>query len=136
MNLASTDFMLRISSNPGNIRMLESFVERLAAEHKLNAEQYANILVTLTEAVNNAIHHGNRLDERKKVLVHAEMQQSGLAIVIEDEGCGFDYRKLPDPTAKENLTQIGGRGVFLMFNLCDSVRFHQNGCKVELGFNL
>lgn len=136
MNLASTEFMLRISSNPGNIRILESFVEKLALEHKLSPEQFANILVTVTEAVNNAIHHGNRLDERKKVLVHAEMHESGLAIVVEDEGCGFDYRKLPDPTADENLTQIGGRGVFLMFNLCDSVRFHENGCKVELGFNL
>lgn len=136
MNLASTEFMLRISSNPGNIRILETFVERLTIEHKLSPEQHANILVTVTEAVNNAIHHGNQLDERKKVLVHAEMHESGLAIVVEDEGCGFDYRKLPDPTTDENLTQIGGRGVFLMFNLCDSVRFHENGCKVELGFNL
>jgi len=66
----------------------------------------------------------------------AGTQGQGLAIVVEDEGNGFDYRKLPDPTAAENLTRIGGRGVFLMFRLCDSVRYRRNGCQVELGFNL
>ena len=136
MNLAPSETMLRLSSNPGNIRMIESFVYRLAEEHQLSEDQYGKILVSVTEAVNNAIFHGNGLDERKKVLVRAERQDGGLAIVVEDEGNGFDYRKLPDPTAAENLTRIGGRGVFLMFRLCDSVRYRRNGCQVELGFNL
>ncbi len=135
MSLA-TDYMLRISSHPHSIRHLDTFVARLVEEHQLSEEKHGNILISLTEAVNNAIIHGNRSDIHKKVIVHAERVNGSLAIVIEDEGCGFDFGKLPDPTMDENVTKIGGRGVFLMHNLCDSVRFHRNGCKVELGFHL
>jgi serine/threonine-protein kinase RsbW len=136
MSLATTDNTLRISSHPNNIRYIETFVERLAEEHTLSKEQYGNILVSLTEAVNNAILHGNHSDERKKVLVRAQRSRRTLAILVEDEGCGFDHRTLPDPTKPENLHQIGGRGVFVMHELCDSVRYYRNGCAVELGFKL
>ncbi|MCF8239521.1 MAG: ATP-binding protein [Saprospiraceae bacterium] len=128
--------MLRISSHPHSIRHLETFVARLVEEHQLSEEKHGNILISLTEAVNNAIIHGNRSDIQKKVVVRAERINGSLAIVVEDEGCGFDFGRLPDPTMPENVTKIGGRGVFLMHNLCDSVRFHRNGCKVELGFQL
>ncbi|MBK7344196.1 MAG: ATP-binding protein [Saprospiraceae bacterium] len=128
--------MFRISSHPHSIRHLDTFVARLVEEHQLSEEKHGNILISLSEAVNNAIIHGNRSDIHKKVVVHAERVNGSLAIVVEDEGCGFDFRKLPDPTKDENVTKIGGRGVFLMHNLCDSVRFHRNGCKVELEFHL
>lgn len=136
MSLATTDNTLRIASHPSNVRYLESFVQRLADEHTLSREQFGKILVSLTEAVNNAILHGNRSDERKKVLVRAERSRRTLAILVEDEGCGFDYRTIPDPTLDENLTRIGGRGVYFMFELCDSVRYLRNGCAVELSYNL
>lgn len=133
---ATADNMLRLSSDPQNIRFIKPFVDRLASEHALDREVYHNVLLSLTEAVNNAILHGNRADLRKKVLVKAERNNHHLAIWVEDEGCGFDYRKVPDPTTEENLTTVGGRGVFIMHMYCDSVRFRNNGCAVELGFRL
>lgn len=135
MSLA-TDHMLRITSHPHSIRHLDTFVDRLIEEHQIPEDRRGNILISLTEAVNNAIVHGNRSDIQKKVTVRAERVNGSLAIVVEDEGSGFDHRKLPDPTCPENVMKIGGRGVFLMLNLCDSVRFHRNGCQVELGFHL
>ncbi len=136
MSLAITDNMLRISSHPNNIRYVESFVHRLAEEHQLTEEKFGDILVCVTEAVNNAILHGNHGDERKKVLVRAEHAGRTLAIVVEDEGCGFDYRAIPNPTEGDNLTRIGGRGVFVMFKLCDTVRYLKNGRQVEMAFRL
>ena len=53
---------------------------------------------------------------------------------MEDEGPGFDYKNLSDPTAPENLEKIGGRGIFLMKHLSDEVSFYNDGKKVELAF--
>jgi serine/threonine-protein kinase RsbW len=135
---ATAENMLRLTSDLQNIRFVKPFVDRIASEHALEreGEVYHNILLTLTEAVNNAIRHGNQLDQRKKVLVKAQHSDRRLAILVEDEGCGFDYRKVPDPTKEDRLTQAGGRGVYIMHQYCDSVRFRRNGCAVELGFRL
>ena len=133
MSLA-TDYMLHIASHPNSIRQLDPFVHRVVNDYEIPEDRYGDILISLTEAVNNAIIHGNRSDSRKRVTVRVERRMSHLSIVVEDEGCGFDFRQLPDPTEPENLTKIGGRGVFLMHNLCDAVRYQRNGCAVELRF--
>ena len=62
--------------------------------------------------------------------------EDAIALQVRDEGGGFDFRSLPDPTAAENLTRIGGRGVFLMHQLSDSVDFQDNGSTVEMRFSL
>ena len=55
-------------------------------------------------------------------------------IMIEDEGIGFDFQNLPDPTSPENLDKPSGRGIFLMKHLSDEVNFSNNGSLVELSF--
>lgn len=54
---------------------------------------------------------------------------------VEDEGKGFDYNHLPDPTAPENIEKENGRGIFLMKQLADEVEFENNGTKVFIYFN-
>ena len=102
----------------------------------LDPELYPNILISLTEAVNNAIQHGNRNDISKVVCVKSEKMQEVLCCEISDEGSGFDPSALPDPTAPENIEKPGGRGVFLMRQLSDRVFFKNNGSTVALEFNL
>ena len=58
------------------------------------------------------------------------------SLAIKDEGEGFDFNNLPDPTAPENLEKPTGRGVFLMKNLSDLVVFSDNGSVVEIHFKL
>ncbi len=128
--------MLKLASNPKNVERVEPFVERVISSYKVSPDKYGNILITLTEAVTNAITHGNRNDENKTVLVHCEKAPSGLAFRITDEGPGFDYENLPDPTAPENLLKLGGRGVFLIRQLSDRVEFHNNGSTLEIQFDL
>lgn len=128
--------MLKLSSNPRNIALVESFVERIVKQYQLNQDLYGNILITLTEAVNNAIIHGNRKDESKTVQIQLRKRSNCLAIRVTDEGRGFDVREIPDPTAPENLLKVGGRGVFLMQQLSDAVEFHNEGRTVEMQFNI
>lgn len=129
-------FMLELTSDPQNVAAVESFVQNIAQRYKLNADVHGNILISLTEAVNNAIIHGNRRDRSKTVCIRLRKQRGKLAIEVSDQGRGFDYRNLPDPTAPENITRVGGRGVFLMRQLADSLRFHNGGRTVEMLFKL
>ncbi len=128
--------MIKLSSNPRNIALVETFVEQVVERYKLSPDVYGNILISLTEAVNNAIIHGNCKDESKTVRIQFRKRKDCLAVRVTDEGCGFDPQNVPDPTASENLLKIGGRGVFLMQQLSDSVEFHNNGSTVEMQFKI
>ncbi|MBV6654761.1 MAG: ATP-binding protein [Mameliella sp.] len=128
--------MLKLSSDTRNIALVESFVERAVEQYQIAPDVYGNILITLTEAVNNAIIHGNSNDESKTVQIQLNRKPDCLAVRVTDEGEGFDYAAVPDPTAPENLLQVGGRGVFLMQQLSDGIHFHNNGSTVEMRFNL
>ena len=128
--------MIKLSSNPRNIALVETFVEQVVERYKLSPDVYGNILISLTEAVNNAIIHGNCKDESKTVRIQFRKRKDCLAVRVTDEGCGFDPQNVPDPTASENLLKIGGRGVFLMQQLSDSGEFHNNGSTVEMQFKI
>ena len=128
--------MLKLSSNPRNVAQIESFLNRMVEKYKLSPDLYGNILISLTEAVNNAIIHGNCKDESKLVQIDLRKKKDSLAIQVSDEGKGFDFKSLPDPTSPENVCQCGGRGVFLMHQLSDAVEFRDNGRTVEMHFKI
>ncbi|MEQ8705667.1 MAG: ATP-binding protein [Phaeodactylibacter sp.] len=128
--------MLKLSSDTRNIALVESFVERAVEQYQIAPDIYGNILITLTEAVNNAIIHGNSNDESKTVKIQLKRNENCLAVRVTDEGEGFDHQSVPDPTSPEHLLQVGGRGVFLMQQLSDGINFHNNGSTVEMRFNL
>ncbi len=136
MNMRAEQTILKLPSNPRNITVIESFVNRLVEKYQISPDLHCNILVSLTEAVNNAIIHGNCSDESKNVSIRLKRTHNTLAISVTDEGCGFDPRKVPDPTAPENLTKCGGRGVFLIQELSDAVSFRNNGATVEMKFKI
>ena len=123
-------------SEAENIYLVEKLVDNVCEELNIHEDNYGNILIALTEAVNNAIHHGNKLDPKKKTTVACGQTENKLKFRIEDEGSGFDYNDLPDPTDPENIEKPNGRGIFLMKNLADEVVFEDNGRVVELTFEL
>ena len=126
---------LRISSNTQSLRLVERLIEDVCQIYNVNEDCYGNMLIAVTEAVNNAIHHGNQDDPEKSVRIGFESDENKLTFSVTDEGPGFDYSNLPDPTDPANLDKVSGRGVFLMSSLTDSIKFEQNGRKVLLGFN-
>ena len=127
---------IQIPSLIENIRVIESFIDNSKDEFEFEDDIYGNIMVAVTESVNNAIRHGNKFDKDKNVYLTLQVEDNKLLFEVEDEGPGFDYENLPDPTAPENLESPGGRGIFLMRNLCDEVNFDNQGKKVQLIFNV
>lgn len=127
---------IQIPSLSENIRIIESFIDNAKEQYNFTDDIYGNIMIAVTESVNNAIVHGNQSDKSKNVHLSLSLDDNQVKFVIEDEGKGFDFDNLPDPTAPENLEKPGGRGIFLMKNLCDEVSFTDNGKKVELSFYL
>ena len=128
---------LVIESLPENIHKVEDLIENIRDEFQFKDDVYGNVMIATTEAVNNSIIHGNKSDSTKTVTVRIiATNPYRLKIEVEDQGTGFDYVNLKDPTAPENLENPGGRGVFLMSHLCDELNFADEGRKVELVFNI
>ena len=134
--MTRTDIMIELSSDPRSVSQVEVLVNRIAEKYHLDKGVYGNLLISLTEAVNNAIIHGNRRDRTKKVRIGFVKQRKGLVVQVSDQGPGFDPHNLPDPTAPENIACCGGRGVFLMRELADECHFHDGGKTVEMSFKI
>jgi len=128
--------MLKLPSNLNHVTEVRTFVDTISSRYCISPDIYPNILISLTEAVTNAIIHGNRQDESKKVKIRLRKAQNAIAICVSDEGSGFDVSALPDPTAPENITRCGGRGVLVMRALSDCLQFKDNGRTVEMEFKL
>lgn len=125
---------IQIPSLSENIRIIESFIDNAKEKFQLEDDIYGNIMIAVTEAVNNAIKHGNNGVKDKNVFLSLSLKDGLIQFEIRDEGDGFNFKNLPDPTAPENIKKPGGRGIFLMKNLSDEVNFKENGSVVELNF--
>ena len=127
---------IQIPSLVENIRVVESFIDNSKDTFHIEDDIYGNIMVAVTEAVNNAIRHGNKFDKDKNVYLSLYVDTDRVKFEVEDEGQGFDYTNLIDPTAPENLENPGGRGIFLIRHLADEVEFTKDGRNVQLTFML
>ncbi len=127
---------LQLVSKIESINLIEKLVDEIRDEYHIAEDSYGNMLVAITEAVTNAIYHGNKANPELKVNISYELRNNKVAFVISDEGIGFDYYNLPDPTAPENLERPCGRGIYLMRHLSDQLIFADNGRTVELYFQV
>jgi serine/threonine-protein kinase RsbW len=125
-----------LSSKISNIAEVENFLDNLTQEIVLSDFVYGNVIVSVLEAFTNAVIHGNDSDPSKFVTIEVETVSSELKISISDQGKGFDYLTIPDPTIPENIENIDGRGVFLMKKLADDVSFEKDGSTAILSFFL
>ena len=125
---------LQIASRMEGITEVETLINQICEEFGVEEMHYGEILIAMTEAVNNAIVHGNKLDINKMVDVSVQTEGSKLQFRVTDQGPGFDFENIPDPTAPENLEKPNGRGVFLMRQLADTCEFEQLGRVAILTF--
>jgi serine/threonine-protein kinase RsbW len=136
MNYPGMERVLNITSRIESLREVEKMVDEISTACSMSSEVYGNVLIATLEAANNAILHGNKLDENKDVNLAFTWDESSLELVVTDQGKGFNYKDIPDPTAPGNVEKVNGRGVFLMEKLSDDINFMENGSKVTLTFNL
>lgn len=118
-----------------SLTIVEQIIEDIRNIYGISEEIYGNILVSVTEAVNNAIRHGNKLDENLPIDFSFSLTETELQFTIKDQGSGFDFDNLPDPTHPSNLEKPDGRGIYIMKNLSDKVEFLDNGSQVIIHFN-
>jgi serine/threonine-protein kinase RsbW len=114
---------------------VENLVDRVCQTVGIQEDAFGNVLIAVTEAVNNAISHGNNEDSTLNIEVAVGDSLNSFCFRINDQGKGFDYHNLPDPTAPENILKENGRGIFLMRNLSDYVVFNDVGNEVIIYFS-
>ncbi|MDX9902668.1 MAG: ATP-binding protein [Bacteroidales bacterium] len=125
---------ITINSDVENLKVVETVVDTLSKKLGIPDEVYGKILISTVEAVNNAILHGNKGDSRKMVKVDFTADGNFFNVTVTDEGEGFEYTNLPDPTDPKNIENLHGRGVFLMRNLSDEIEFNESGNEVKMLF--
>ena len=133
----SQKYHLTVPSERKSIKLIDPFLQEKGIAARA-ADRYHDVLVALTEAVNNAILHGNAGDSSKSVKIDMQTTDGEIIAIIQDHGTGFDPNELPDPRDPENLLREGGRGVFLIRHLADVVEFNMtdDGTAVLIKFFL
>ena len=125
---------LSIPSDLGSISKVEVLIDDVCAKLQVNEDYYGNVLIAVTEAVNNAIQHGNKMSDDLNVDLLVGDKESDFCFSVKDYGEGFDFNQLPDPTAPENIEKENGRGIYLMKSLSEEVEFNNGGTEVDIYF--
>lgn len=116
---------------PSQLKFIKGIAHNIIADAKLmgydEADLHDKIPVTVDEAVTNAIKHGNKFQEDKKVYIDIHIDVERIKIVVADEGPGFNVKAVPDPTDPANFLKPSGRGILFMSIGMDEVRFNEKG---------
>jgi serine/threonine-protein kinase RsbW len=126
---------ISFGASMSNMHAVNYFIEDICDHYNIFNSYFSNILTAVTEAVQNAIIHGNKNNPSKQVELTFTSRADGLCFTISDEGTGFNPNEMPDPTDLSN-DGLTGRGIFLMRSLSDGIEFSDNGRTVELTFNI
>lgn len=118
-----------------DLNQVMPLVERIAQKVlalTASAEETFQVKLALEEALTNAMRHGNLLIAKQVVTVKVKASRERIILDIHDQGKGFDFSNLRDPTQVENTGRISGRGVFLMRKLMDDIEFYDAGSGVKM----
>lgn len=116
--------------------LVETLVENVKNHYAISNDLYYNILIAVSEAVNNAMTHGNKMDPAKNVFFELFANAHELEIIVQDQGTGFDPSSISDCTMEENLFKESGRGIYIMKSLSDNFEIitSENGTTFILHF--
>ena len=105
---------------------VDVFIEGILRGYGIDESLIADIAISVSELVNNAITHGNKISTAKIVEVSIERKESSVSIAVADQGGGFNPEEVDDPLAEENLLKEVGRGIFIVRSLMDKVEIKPN----------
>ena len=126
---------LTLPSTLDSIEKAVNFAENIAHIMKLTEAEVCYFVIAISEAVTNAIKHGNKEDKNKKVFINIKVEKEKISVSVKDSGKEFNPEKLLDPTKKENITKSGGRGVYILKSLMDKVDYKFSAEGTELTFH-
>jgi serine/threonine-protein kinase RsbW len=125
---------LNIPSTINHLSKVEKFVEEICDAFYITNSYFGNILLSVEEAVKNAIIHGNIQDKNKAVRIIFQRIPNGLTFTITDEGDGFNFMAVPNPIETKTEGESTGNGIFLIRSLADKVSYNPKGNQVEIVF--
>lgn len=134
--MADQTLSLTLASDLNELDSTEPFVDKIADRLGCGEETRHHIMLVLTEAVTNAIVHGNKEHPDKSVTVKAHFSPGRVHLSVTDQGEGFDPQRIPHPLKEENLLKSSGRGIWLMHEYADEVHFTDSGRTVHLEFDV
>ena len=121
MVVNSTETLI-IKSDVNELAKVATITEEICIRFGLIEDEIDDISIAVTEAVNNAIKHGNKEDSTKSIKIVFEVETDRIKIRIKDEGKGFQLEEVKDPRKNENLLKDDGRGILIMKALMDEVK--------------
>ncbi len=115
-----------ISSDPEILPEVEEFIINIAEENKIDEKHFTNLALSVAEAVSNSVLHGNKLDKNKSVSIDVIIDHDlkKMVIKLKDQGDGFNIKKVPDPTAPENILKDSGRGIHIMRSFLTKLEYN------------
>lgn len=125
---------ISINSNINEIVKVDQFIKEIGKYESLSRKLFCRILISVSEAVNNAVIHGNKNDFSKLISIVFKNNDDYYEFTISDLGDGFDISTVKDPTAIINLKNESGRGIFIMRKYSDLLVFENKGSSVKLIF--
>lgn len=128
-------FRLSLNSTYEESERILDFVTDIQEKSQLEDDTTSNLMLLLSEAVTNAIVHGNRMEESKIVEVEVQIKPDAIISTVKDEGHGFNPEAANDPLKEENLLKESGRGIFLIKEISDSMDYLENGTKLRFSIN-
>ena len=123
---------IEIPSDISYIKKISDEIVKDLGQFNIGEPLQFDIRLVVEEAVRNAIEHGNCYDKELPVKVSYSINDGKFVIEVEDQGKGFDTKRVPDPRKEENLVKEGGRGVFLIRKLMDTVEYNDKGNRVKI----
>jgi serine/threonine-protein kinase RsbW len=121
-----------VISDPSLIPDVNEFINSILSKTKLNKDKLSNLDLSISEALSNAMVHGNKLDPSKNVSVLLDIYSDKIELRIKDEGKGFKPEDVPDPTKPENILKDSGRGIYIMNSFLDDVYYNFSPTGTEL----
>lgn len=128
-------FRLNLNSTYEESERIPDFVNEIQHKCGLSKKLTDNLMLVLSEAVTNAIVHGNKLNPDKVAQVTLEVLPNFVKGTVKDEGDGFKPSAQDNPLQEENLLKAGGRGVYLIHELSEHVEYQDFGTKLIFTIN-
>ena len=138
MKLAEKVFSRVVNSDPEILPELEEYIINIAREANLDDTKINSLALSFSEAISNCMRHGNKYDKTKTVTITVTIDADKMRVSLKDQGAGFDLQNVPDPTKPENILKDSGRGIHIMKNFLDDLRYNftPNGTEVTLVISL
>ena len=127
--------ILVIKSDISELKRVEYFLDDIFTRYNLSKKHFNKLYLCVSEAVINAVKHGNKNDLTKTVTLKINCLTNELSVCIEDEGEGFDRSELQNPTVEENIRKESGRGIFIIKTITENLEFNEKGNCIQFKIN-